>query len=57
MMAVLILDIFPSLYLYLVIPAPTLGEAFVYSAGPHLLHVWLCSKLLVFWGGSLIFWH
>lgn len=55
MMAVLILDIFPSLYL--VIPAPTLGEAFVYSTGPHLLHVWLCSKSLAFGGVSLIFWH
>lgn len=43
-MAALILDIFPSLLL--VIPATTLGEAFVSSAGPHLLHVWLCSKLL-----------
>lgn len=42
-MAALILDIFPSLLLVvLLLPWE---EAFVSFAGPHLLHVWLCSKL------------
>lgn len=42
LMAALILDVF--IFLYLVIPVPALGEAFVSSAGLHLLHGWLCSK-------------
>lgn len=48
-MAALILDVFISLYL--VVPVPSLGETFVSSAGPHLLHGWLCS----FAGGPSIF--
>lgn len=54
-MAVLILDIFPSLYLVVPVPAPAFGEAFVSSTGPHLLRVWLCSKLLPFGEGSSFF--
>lgn len=41
-MAALILDVFISLYLG--VPVPALGEAFVSSAGPHLPHGWLWSK-------------
>ena len=33
-----------------------LGRGFCLLSGPHLLCVWLCSKLLA-WGGFIIFWH